>query len=131
MIKKNFLFILFFLWFTPLFAKNHAKPTILQIIEKPITVNGKQSRVFSVEQPDGTWGYHGKKGEWFDVTVQNKTDVPTVLHWHGIIDPNPQDGVPYVTQLPIPPNGEYHYHFRLGQAGTYWLHSHYKLQNKN
>lgn len=108
----------------------HANPTILQVVEKDITVNGKSSHVFDVVQPDGKFGYSGKQGEIFDVTVQNKTKVPLVLHWHGITSPNPDDGVPYVTQYPINPGKDYHYKFRLTQEGTYWLHSHYKLQEQ-
>lgn len=106
------------------------KPTILQVSEKNIIVDGKKSLVFHIAQPDETFGYVGTQGQPFDVTVENKTQVPLVLHWHGIIDPNDQDGVPYVTQLPIPAGSSYHYHFKLQQAGTYWLHSHYQLQEQ-
>ncbi len=106
------------------------QPSTLQVIEKNLVVDGKPSKVFDIVQPDGTFGYVGTKGQMFDVTVQNKTSVPLVLHWHGIVDPNDQDGVPYVTQLPIEPGKSYHYHFKLNQAGTYWLHSHYKLQEQ-
>lgn len=116
------------LFSTTIFAAN--TPTLLEVIEKNLIVNGKPSHVFDVVQPDGTFGYEGKQGELFNVTVKNKTRVPLVLHWHGIIDPNGDDGVPYVTQLPIAPGGEYHYQFKLKQAGTYWLHSHYKLQEQ-
>lgn len=86
--------------------------------------------LYKIEQPDGTWGYHGVKGEYFDAIVKNTTDVPTVIHWHGLLLPNDQDGVPYVTQLPIPPGGEYHYRFKLVQSGTYWMHSHFGLQEQ-
>ena len=41
-----------------------------------------------------------------------------------MIDPNKDDGVPYVTQLPIPPHGQQQYQFKLNQTGTYWMHSH-------
>lgn len=109
---------------------NPPKTTILSVYEDTITVNGKQSKVFAIKQPNGTFGYSGTQGELFDVTVENKTKVPLVLHWHGILSPNPQDGVPYVTQLPIPAGGQYHYQFQLKQVGTYWLHSHYKLQEQ-
>ncbi|VVC76251.1 Copper resistance protein A [Aquicella siphonis] len=117
----------------PLALAVHAaktKPVTLEVIEKELVVNGKPSRVFDVIQPDGTFGYTGIRGELFDVTVKNKTHVPLALHWHGIVDPNTEDGVPYVTQLPIAPGKSWHYQFRLKQAGTYWLHSHYKLQEQ-
>ncbi len=103
-------------------------PAVLIVKKVTIQVNGKPARVFKIEQPDGTWGYQGVKGQDFNVLVKNETNVPTVIHWHGLIDPNNQDGVPYVTQLPIPPGGQYHYDFKLKQSGTYWMHSHYGFQ---
>jgi FtsP/CotA-like multicopper oxidase with cupredoxin domain len=106
------------------------KQTVLIIKKAPLTVNGHTSTVFKIEQPDGTWGYRGVKGDIFDAIVKNTTDEPTVLHWHGLIVPNAEDGVPGVTQAPIPPGGQYHYHFKLNQAGTYWMHSHYQLQEQ-
>lgn len=103
-------------------------PTVLLIKKFQTEVDGKPAELFRIEQPDGTWGYKGVKGQVFDAIVKNQTDKPTVLHWHGLIVPNDQDGVPYVTQEPIPPGGEYHYHFILKQSGTYWMHSHHDLQ---
>lgn len=103
-------------------------PVTLIVKKYPLTVDGRKTMVYRIEQPNGEWGYHGIIGQDFDVTVKNQTDVPTTLHWHGLIVPNNQDGVPYVTQQPIPPGGEYHYHFKLVQSGTYWMHSHFGMQ---
>lgn len=106
------------------------KPTELIIKKYPVIVNGKSSELFRIEQPDGTWGYRGVKGQWFDAIVKNNTENPTVIHWHGLILPNNQDGVPYVTQPPVVPGGTYHYRFKLNQSGTYWMHSHFDLQEQ-
>lgn len=103
-------------------------PTILEVKNKTINVDGKSKVVYTIEQPDGTWGYYGTKSQDFNVIVKNETDVPTGIHWHGIILPNAMDGVPGVTQAAIPPGGEYHYEYPLVQAGTYWMHSHMGLQ---
>lgn len=102
--------------------------TTLIIKSRPLTVDGKTTMVFRIEQPDGTWGFHGVKGQYFDAIVKNQTNAPTAIHWHGLIVPNNQDGVPQVTQPLIPPGGQYHYHFKLLQSGTYWMHSHHGLQ---
>lgn len=102
--------------------------TVLLIKPYTFSVNGKKASEYRIIQPNGTWGYIGKKGQLFNVLVKNETSVPTTLHWHGLIVPNNQDGVPYITQQPIPPGGEYHYHFKLLQSGTYWMHSHYGFQ---
>jgi FtsP/CotA-like multicopper oxidase with cupredoxin domain len=55
---------------------------------------------------------------------------PTSIHWHGILLPTSMDGVPYVSQEPIPPNGKMVYRFPLKQSGTYWMHSHFGLQEQ-
>ena len=106
----------------------HAESTVLIIKKYIANIDGKSTELFKIEQPDGTWGYHGIRGQMFDAIVKNHTDKPTALHWHGLIVPNNQDGVPHVTQAPIPPGGEYHYRFLLKQSGTYWMHSHHDLQ---
>lgn len=107
-----------------------ANPTTLKAVEQTITVNGKKSKVFNIIQPDGTQGYIGTKGEHFDVTLKNETTVPISVHWHGLILPNNQDGVPYVTQLPVQPGKSHHYYFKLVQAGTYWMHSHFRTHEQ-
>ena len=104
------------------------KSIILLVKKQKIIVNHKPVEVYRIEQPNGTWGFIGEKGQYFNAIVKNKTDTPTAIHWHGLIVPNNQDGVPYITQPPIPPGGEYRYHFKLLQSGTYWMHSHYGLQ---
>ena len=54
----------------------------------------------------------------------------TSLHWHGVILPNRFDGVPYLTTKRIGPGDIYLYKFRVVQNGTYWYHSHTKLQEQ-
>jgi FtsP/CotA-like multicopper oxidase with cupredoxin domain len=102
--------------------------TVLRITEGDIVVNGKRGRAYAIRQVNCTVGYLGSKGQRFKVVVQNQTKEPLSLHWHGIILPNGQDGVPYVTQPPIKPGEERRYDFPIVQAGTYWMHSHFGLQ---
>jgi FtsP/CotA-like multicopper oxidase with cupredoxin domain len=104
--------------------------TVLRITEGNITVNGNTAKAYAIWQPDGTVGYVGTKGQRFKVAVQNRTREPLAIHWHGIILPNGQDGVPYVTQAPIKPGEERRYDFPSVQAGTYWMHSHFGLQEQ-
>jgi FtsP/CotA-like multicopper oxidase with cupredoxin domain len=44
--------------------------------------------------------------------------------------PNKEDGVPYLTQLPIKPNTTHLYKFPIIQHGTHWYHSHSGLQEQ-
>src|SRR5699024_6428277 len=54
----------------------------------------------------------------------------TSVHWHGVMLPNRMDGVPFLTQRPIPPNSTYVYKFPVVQSGTHLYHSHYGLQEQ-
>src|SRR5262249_35230877 len=85
----------------------------------------------AIEQADGTQGYSPEKADGFHVEVVNQLNVPTSLHWHGLILPNLMDGVPFVTQDPIAPGKSFRYDFPLKQSGTYWMHSHYGLQEQS
>ncbi len=105
-------------------------PVMLEVKNKTIMVDGKSASVYTIEQPDGTWGYVGTEGQDFNVIVKNDTKVATGIHWHGLILPNAMDGVPDVTQPPILPGAQYRYRFKLVQAGTFWMHSHMGLQTQ-
>lgn len=70
------------------------------------------------------------EGDTLRVTFHNKMDVDTSVHWHGILLPNNQDGVPYLTTPPIPAHGSFTYEYPVIQSGTYWYHSHTGLQEQ-
>ncbi len=73
---------------------------------------------------------HFKQGQRAIIYVTNKMDVETSVHWHGILLPNFQDGVPYLTTPTIRPGKTHKYEFTLKQSGTYWYHSHTGLQEQ-
>jgi FtsP/CotA-like multicopper oxidase with cupredoxin domain len=107
-----------------------SEPVRLFVKEVPLKVLGKELTVIAIEQADGTQGYSPEKADGFHVEVVNQLKVPTSIHWHGLILPNLMDGVPFVTQDPIPPGKSFRYDFPLKQSGTYWMHSHYGLQEQ-
>lgn len=59
------------------------------------------------------------------ILVRNALSEPTTIHWHGIRLNNAADGVPGLTQDPIPPGGTFVYEFTCPDAGTFWYHPHY------
>lgn len=111
-------------------ANTSTPPVVLTVTQQTITIDGKPAKIFSILQPDGIWGYLGIKGQRFKAIIENHTNEAIALDWYGLIVPNDQDGVPYITQKPIPSGGAAEYSFPLEQSGTYWLHSHYKLQEQ-
>lgn len=68
-------------------------------------------------------------GDTVVINVRNSLAIPASIHWHGIRQngTNFMDGVPGISQCPIPPGGSFTYRFTLngGEMGTYWYHSHY------
>lgn len=100
--------------------------TELSLVENKIQVNGKEAIVYGIS-PNGL---RLKNGEPFDVRLKNNLKVPSSIHWHGLILPNNQDGVAFITQFPLYPGQSYHYRFPLKQTGTYWMHAHFGLQEQ-
>lgn len=73
------------------------------------------------------------EGEEVIINVANYLNEHTSIHWHGLIIPSSQDGVPSVSDgfQGIPSGTTYQYRFRLIQAGTYWYHSHSASQEQS
>lgn len=80
-----------------------------------------------------TWAFNGSvpgpeiritAGDVVRAAVRNELPQPLTIHWHGIALRNDMDGVPAVTQEPIPPGGEFVYEFTAPDAGTYFYHPH-------
>lgn len=69
-------------------------------------------------------------GDIIQVTVHNELDEGTALHWHGFLQKGTpwEDGVPGVTQCPIPPGKSFTYQVQAELYGTTWYHSHYSAQ---
>jgi len=69
-----------------------------------------------------------KEGEDVTINVTNNLDVTTSIHWHGLILPYTQDGVPNISYAGIKPGETFTYNFPIVQSGTYWFHSHSGFQ---
>jgi FtsP/CotA-like multicopper oxidase with cupredoxin domain len=72
-----------------------------------------------------------REGDTARIRVHNQLrNEETSVHWHGIILPVAQDGVPGVTTPPILAGGTHDFEFKLLHSGTYWYHSHTTLQEQ-
>ncbi|SFT69041.1 Tat (twin-arginine translocation) pathway signal sequence [Pseudovibrio denitrificans] len=70
------------------------------------------------------------EGDMFRVLINNRMTQPTCIHWHGILLPSLQDGVPEIAQLPIEAGTSQYYEFPLVQQGSYYYHSHLGVQEQ-
>ena len=58
------------------------------------------------------------------VDLMNALDQPSTVHWHGVRLDNRFDGMPGLTQEPVPPGGHFTYRLQFPDAGIYWYHPH-------
>ncbi|WP_332732610.1 multicopper oxidase domain-containing protein [Flavihumibacter sp.] len=70
------------------------------------------------------------EGDTAEIYLHNQLKTSTSIHWHGVILPNEQDGVPFLTTSVIPGGTTHLYKFKIVQNGTYWYHSHTGLQQQ-
>lgn len=83
------------------------------------------------------WGFNGSmpgptieanEGDRVRIILENHLPELFAPHWHGLELPIDQDGVPGISQKPIPPHGSHTYEFTLNQNGTFFYHSHMPMQ---
>jgi FtsP/CotA-like multicopper oxidase with cupredoxin domain len=95
-----------------------------------LEVNGRPARVFGLIGPDGRPGIRLAAGERFRVGLANEAGTRTIVHWHGQLPPWTQDGFPWPETPPIA-NGAVQSYDYAPIPGTYWMHSHYGLQEQS
>lgn len=97
---------------------------------RSIEVRGRAAAVFGITQADGTHGIRLPAGGDFDVRLANATQEEVLIHWHGLLPPVAQDGVPGISQPPLRPGTAHSYRFPVGAPGTHWMHAHHGLQEQ-
>ncbi|MBX7198495.1 MAG: copper resistance system multicopper oxidase [Rhodospirillaceae bacterium] len=71
-----------------------------------------------------------RQGTNVRLSVTNRLDEETSIHWHGVLLPFQMDGVPGVSFPGIKPGETFVYEFPIKHAGTFWYHSHSGLQEQ-
>ncbi len=104
----------------------------LYITEQTVSPAGKPVRGLTINGgiPGPTLRF--REGDFARIRVHNQLkDEETSTHWHGLLLPNKEDGVPHVTTQPILPGKTHTFEFELRHSGTYWYHSHTHLQEQS
>lgn len=126
---KVFFSIFLFILSTPVFSKEF-KSYDLSIGKMTVNFSGEDREGMAINNTIPGPVLTFTEGEVAKINVTNNMDVETSIHWHGLILPNFQDGVPYLTTPPIKPGATFTYSFPLSHSGTYWYHSHTGLQEQ-
>ena len=100
----------------------------LSVAESALNITGKPAMGITINGTMPGPVLRFREGDEVVIRVTNKLREITGIHWHGLLVPNDQDGVPGVTYPGILPGETFTYRFKLRQSGTYWYHSHAALQ---
>lgn len=106
----------------------------LNVTQSPVNITGKKEVDFSILVNGGIPAPTLEFTEGDDAEITVKNSIPTgedvSIHWHGILLPPLEDGVPFVNTPPIYRGQSRTFKFKIRQNGTYWYHSHTMLQEQ-
>lgn len=126
---KRFPFLFFLLFFlNTVYGK--VVTYNFDIAMKSVNFTGKPVQAMTINNQIPAPAIQATVGDTLEVTFNNNMNVATSIHWHGVLLPNDQDGVPYLTTQPIAPHSSFTYRYVVKQTGTYWYHSHTHLQEQ-
>ena len=114
----------------PRFAFGQSAPLTLTAASRVLEIDGKAATVYGLVNAAGKQGLILDPGQQFRVDLTNTLDVETIIHWHGQLPPNVQDGVPNLP-LPLLKTGEMRSFDYVPNPGTHWMHSHVPVQEMN
>lgn len=102
----------------------------LNIGHSAFTVGGKTGHAITINGTIPGPLLRLREGQNVRISVDNRMDEDTSIHWHGFILPFQMDGVPGVSFPGIKARSTFVYEFSIRQSGTYWYHSHSGLQEQ-
>ena len=114
----------------PRFAFAQSAPLRLTAATRVLEIDGKAATVYGLINGAGGQGLILDPGQKFRVDLTNSLDVETIIHWHGQLPPNAQDGVPNLP-MPLLKTGETRSFDFAPNPGTHWMHSHVPVQEMN
>lgn len=106
----------------PARARAASEALTLDATTRVIEVQGRAATVLGLVDAQGRPGLILPPGQRFRTDLTNRLDIETIVHWHGQIPPNAQDGVPNTNPMLKP--GETRAYDYVPRPGTYWMHSH-------
>jgi FtsP/CotA-like multicopper oxidase with cupredoxin domain len=114
----------------PRLAFGQSAPLSLTAASRVLEIDGKAATVYGLINGAGGQGLILDPGQRFRVDLTNSLDVETIIHWHGQMPPNVQDGVPNLP-MPLLKTGEMRSFDYAPNPGTHWMHSHVPVQEMN
>lgn len=127
--KRLLLFLASLIGFWPSVAQQLVRYD-LTVTDTVVNYTGKERTAIAINGQLPAPTLYFTEGDTAEIHVHNKMHHETSIHWHGLILPNEQDGVPYLTTTPVKGMSTHIFRFPIVQSGTYWYHSHTMLQEQ-
>lgn len=126
-------FILALLLFSPSISAQNRKVVEYDLVvhDTIVDFSGKKRKALAINGQIPGPVLHFTEGDSAVIRVHNRTKGETTMHWHGLIVPVEQDGVPYLTTAPTFPGQTHTYTYPIVQNGTYFYHSHSGTQQQS
>ena len=102
----------------------------LSIGEMPVNFTGRRAVATVVNGSLPAPLLRMREGDTVTLRVNNRLNLSSAIHWHGMVLPAAMDGVPGLSFNGIEPGGSYLYQFKVRQNGTYWYHAHAHFQEQ-
>ncbi|RYZ80936.1 MAG: copper oxidase, partial [Proteobacteria bacterium] len=122
------------------FLMLHSTDSFAKAVRYELTVRNEKVNLSGKKQVDFALTVNGgipaptlefTEGDDAEILIKNELPSEEVsIHWHGLLLPPDQHGVPYVNTPPIRGGTSYLFKFKIRQNGTYWYHSHTMLQEQ-
>jgi FtsP/CotA-like multicopper oxidase with cupredoxin domain len=109
----------------PLLVHAETREYNLTIGSRPVSIGGHVTPKITINgtMPGPTLRF--TDGDDAIINVTNTLKEDTSVHWHGLVVPGNQDGVPGFNGFDgIKPGQTFTYRFHIKQSGTYWYHAH-------
>jgi FtsP/CotA-like multicopper oxidase with cupredoxin domain len=112
---------------TAISASSPLSPMSLTATSRVLDIDGRAATVYGLTNATGGQGLILDPGQAFRVDLRNDLAEDTLIHWHGQVPPNDQDGVPNLP-MPLLKPGETRSYDYPTMPGTFWMHSHIPVQ---
>lgn len=107
----------------PARARAQSARMSLTATSRTLDIKGRAATVWGLADGNGRSGLVLDPGQAFAVDLKNSLAEPTIIHWHGQIPDNAQDGVPD-SPMPMLQPGESRAYDFAARPGTHWMHAH-------
>ncbi|KKC05798.1 multicopper oxidase family protein [Mycobacterium nebraskense] len=111
-------------------ARSHSGRTVIATLmpqQSTIDLGGPVARTLAYGDALPGPLIRASVGDELAITVKNRLNGPTSVHWHGVALRNDMDGA-YPATPNIEPGTDFTYRFSVPHSGTYWAHPHAGLE---